>query len=212
MSEVTTVSSTPSSSCEMISLTPMMSNSISKQVFNTYGDHLLSNALLLIRYGFSVQPNPHDRISWTTSRDVAKVLGKQWSVPQQANLKEILRNSPPLADNSEYTTPWQPGEVALDLYLDADARFSYPLFILLMLLTWPSISLTRILALHTSLSLNTCGPDTHALLLPLVENIVHLIGSYRELSYRPEADLHRELLPLLDVRFRANSHKCQKHN
>ena len=53
---------------EMISNAPILPES---EVFNTYGEKL-GNAELLARYGFSVEGNEHDRISW----EVDEVEGK----------------------------------------------------------------------------------------------------------------------------------------
>ncbi|KAA1468756.1 SET domain-containing protein [Dentipellis sp. KUC8613] len=48
-------------SCEMVSNAPIQAN---EEVFNTYGEKL-TNAELLVRYGFALDGNENDIISWT---------------------------------------------------------------------------------------------------------------------------------------------------
>ncbi|TFY72295.1 hypothetical protein EVG20_g706 [Dentipellis fragilis] len=48
-------------SCEMVSNAPIQAN---EEVFNTYGEKL-TNAELLVRYGFALDGNENDFISWT---------------------------------------------------------------------------------------------------------------------------------------------------
>lgn len=49
---------------EMVLTTPLFSGDGPVEVFNTYGS-ALSNAQLLVKYGFLIEANPNDRLVWT---------------------------------------------------------------------------------------------------------------------------------------------------
>lgn len=53
------------------------------EIFNTYGDNL-TNAQLLSQYGFILDINDNDRVSWTTA-EVIRIL-----LPNESDVKEFL--------------------------------------------------------------------------------------------------------------------------
>lgn len=111
----------------MIALRPIVGGG---EVFNTYGG-ALSNAVLLRRYGFALDANPHDVVRWPTSRDVASaVTGRRWTVDDETHWRTLVRTIATHISPSSYVV----AAASNDLFVDADAALSGPLWLLCALL------------------------------------------------------------------------------
>jgi hypothetical protein len=124
-------------SCEMVTVQGI---SAGQEVFNTYGE--LSNAQLLAFYGFTLEANKYDRITFAFD-DVARLapsplpssiteewssLVKLWQSEQNEDesMGEDFEDDTLIVDSSSG-----------HLYIDADARLSSSLWLLLLLLHIP---------------------------------------------------------------------------
>jgi hypothetical protein len=100
------------------------------EVFNTYGDKL-SNAELLMQYGFILDPNDNDKVYF----DLVEVA-RLFSPPQDS-----LTISLPQSDNKSFTesfntsslvfTPF-PFQLEAELCIDSDGRISHQLWLFLV--------------------------------------------------------------------------------
>lgn len=104
------------------------------EIFNTYGP--LTNAQLVFRYGFLLEANPHDRITWPSATEIASQLGYGWtSLLRQQYLARLpyvrFGSGDPLTCPTIEAEPRQH-------FIDADARLSSPLLLLLVTLASPA--------------------------------------------------------------------------
>lgn len=126
-------------SCEMVTVEGI---SAGQEVFNTYGE--LSNAQLLAFYGFALEANKYDRITFVVE-DVSRLAP---SPPPPSTIAEEWTSLDKLWRSAEKEVESQgegSGEEDMlivdgafgHLYIDADARLSSSLWLLLLLLHVP---------------------------------------------------------------------------
>ncbi|ORY90205.1 hypothetical protein BCR35DRAFT_287453 [Leucosporidium creatinivorum] len=169
-------------SCEMVTVERI---SAGQEVFNTYGE--LSNAQLLAFYGFALEANKYDHITLTfdevarlaPSSPPASTIAEEWT-----SLDKLLHSAVEERDqqNKEaeedvFVVDGPPGR----LYIDADARLSSSLWLLLVLLhvPLPSAPPNRLELLQKSRSLQIerlGGEETVADLDPLGDNALRVLA------------------------------------
>ena len=140
---------------EMVTLEPLdlSQSSHPLEIFNTYGGWHLDNATLLKRYGFAVQANPHDRITWAQTTDVVRAAGiisspefvQEWP----ATLAHLGRN--PKVISMPNSTLVVAGSQPFDFSINADAALSQPLWLLCALLARPRATTSELQSLATRL-------------------------------------------------------------
>ena len=94
----------------------------STEVFNTYGD--LSNVALLARYGFAIEANSKDRITWSDTHAVCADAGQRPDVQDEEIWRELVEQW--LGDRNATATT--------ELFIDADAQMSIALWLYLAVL------------------------------------------------------------------------------
>lgn len=125
----------PDNTCEMVAIAPVASG---EEIFNTYGASL-SNAELLVRYGFMLDANDNDVLTWTT-QEIWDAAGAALSDPHRSRWEdeigygvcmEILRDW-------LYDRGWTDSELVADskleedrnaLYMTADGTLSHGLWV-----------------------------------------------------------------------------------
>jgi hypothetical protein len=125
----------PDNTCEMVANAPVAPGA---EIFNTYGASL-TNAELLVRYGFMLEANDNDRLTWTIEeiRDAAgAALIDPHLCPWEGKIghgvcMEILRdwqNDKGWTD-SELVVDSKPEDNRNALYLTADGALSHKLWV-----------------------------------------------------------------------------------
>ncbi|KAF9463590.1 hypothetical protein BDZ94DRAFT_1297791 [Collybia nuda] len=127
---------------EMVSNMPIPAHT---QIFNTYGEGL-SNAQLLSQYGFTLDANENDHLSWNPT-DVFQLISSRnddqvdsGRTPLVLIWKELLLGAMGngfVERISDSQLVYFPSEPSTQLCLDSDGKISYPLWVLL---TLPSIN------------------------------------------------------------------------
>lgn len=125
--------------CEIVSILPILPG---EEIFNNYGR--LDNSALLTHYGFALEDNEFDRITWTAS-EVLLEFDIEWS--ESAERLSALIESWPSGPGEEGENalvlgcPTKPsGDSPTDssqLFINSDAKISRPLWILLALVVNP---------------------------------------------------------------------------
>lgn len=130
---------------------PVIAEDKQIQLYNTYGN--LTNAQLILRYGFLVEANPNDRITWSSAQSITSSLGHQWSTTHKTLFHALLQNVDVQEDDEMICRASKTDYP--QFFIDADARLSLPLVLLLVLLVHPdqprptetpSVSIEQILA------------------------------------------------------------------
>ena len=115
------------------------------EVFNTYGD-VLTNAQLLSQYGFILDMNDNDRVSWTATEALHILAPGQYS---DTDLKEFLtrlRQAVPLIPTNhilfEHSQLVYFNPLAIDEFcLNSEGKISHHLWILLLLVACRAVRL-----------------------------------------------------------------------
>jgi SET domain-containing protein 6 len=131
----------PENTCEMVVNAPIAPGS---EIFNTYGAKL-TNAELLVRYGFMLDANDNDILTWTTEEiwDAAgatldDLLPRRWDDHAGYGVcMEILRDWQYDAGwvDSELVIDTEPNENRNPLYVTADGVLSHRLWLAIALAT-----------------------------------------------------------------------------
>lgn len=172
-----------------------------EEIFNSYGQ--LSNAGLLASYGFSLEANDNDCCTFSFEEVVnlgrQKVTHQDWKSilklwPQDFNnsMESILINE----DKSE------------KLYIDAEARMSIGLWVLLALSNLRNLStkeeekfqqLTKLFEWQ-ELANNERSIESSENVEEIIESVINLCDSRRSLCYQPELEGF-EIFNLAEVSF-----------
>lgn len=125
----------PDNTCEMVANAPVAPGA---EIFNTYGASL-ANAELLVRYGFMLEANDNDRLTWTIE-EIWDAAGAAFTDPHlgpwqgkigHSVFMEILRdwqNDRGWTD-SELVVESELEDNRNDLYLTADGALSHKLWV-----------------------------------------------------------------------------------
>ena len=188
---------------EMIALRAIVGGG---EVFNTYGGGL-PNADLLRRSGFALDANPHDVVRWTTSRDVAaSVAGRRWTVEDEQHWRTLVRTTASHMTPSSFVV----AAVGHELFVDADAALSAPLWLLCALLADQEATEDGLLALADALAAvddlddDELG-DLHSASISrkalgqLAQTVVSVLSARLRALHRPDLAT-AELLELQEVR------------
>lgn len=190
----------------------MVSNSVvppQSEVFNTYGEHL-TNAQLLDQYGFLLDINDNDRLSWSLG-DLYGLFGVQDSGMQHCRLLRLLDTIPdghPLFENSELIF-WNEDDTDIFI-IDSEGKISHQLWAALLVIRNPRPRLDMDLGefLHRQQSLEdeaTNPADAPCALDEILANVatavIHLCDTRKENS-GPDGLPHDDssaIADLLDV-------------